>query len=123
MTGARWRHYRTEGGSFPVREYLAGLDAEARELVLAAMREASLRGRIATRQVSGEIREVRATRSRSRDQFRVLFAYQGRRDQVMLALVAFTKKTETTPSAEIKRAERRLGDWLRRGGPPARQGR
>ncbi len=42
---------------FPVREYLAGLDPEARALVLAAMKEAQLAGRSATRQIKGEIRE------------------------------------------------------------------
>ena len=98
-----------------MREYLAGLDPEARALVLAAMKEAQLAGRSATRQIKGEIREIRATRSRSRDQFRVLFAFEGQRDQIMLALAAFTKKTETTPANEIKRAERRLADWRHRG--------
>ncbi len=115
MAERSWRQYRTEGGVFPVREYLASLDPEARALVLAAMKEAQLVGRSATRQIKGEIREVRATRARARDQFRVLFAFEGQRDQIMLALTGFTKKTETTPANEIKRAERRLADWRHRG--------
>ena len=114
MTDRRWRHYRTTAGVFPVREYLATLDPEARTLVLTAMREAALVGRSATRQVKGELREVRATRSRTRDQFRVLFVFEGRRDKVLLALVGFTKKTENTPEATIKLAERRLRDWRKR---------
>lgn len=113
----RWRYYRTEAGTAPVREYLAGLDDEARGLVLTAMAGARRAGREATRQVRGEIREVRARRGRTNDHFRVLFAFEGRRDQVMLAVVGFTKKTEQTPAAEIELAERRLRDWPRRARP------
>lgn len=114
MSERRWRQYRTTAGAFPVREYLSSLDPEARTLVLTAMAEAAQLGRQVTRQVKGEIREVRATRSRSRDQFRVLFAFEGKRDRVLLALVGFTKKTESTPDAKVKLAERRLQDWRSR---------
>ncbi len=46
--------------------------------------------------------------------FRVLFATEGRRGQVLLSLEGFSKKTQKTPSAKIRLAERRLADWRRR---------
>src|ERR671911_2343792 len=45
----------------------------------------------------------------------VLFATEGAKSQVLLAVSAFTKKTQKTPVAEIRLAERRLADWRRRG--------
>lgn len=47
--------------------------------------------------------------------FRVLFAEEGSRGQVLLALEGFNKKTQKTPPSMIKLAKRRLADWRRRG--------
>ncbi|MGH9137202.1 MAG: type II toxin-antitoxin system RelE/ParE family toxin [Acidimicrobiales bacterium] len=44
-----------------------------------------------------------------------MFAAEGSRGQVLLAVSAFSKKTQKTPPREITLAERRLGDWRRRG--------
>ncbi|MGH3031715.1 MAG: type II toxin-antitoxin system RelE/ParE family toxin [Gaiellaceae bacterium] len=49
--------------------------------------------------------------------FRVLFAAEGRRDQVLLSLEGFSKKTRKTPLEKIRLAERRLADWRRRAHP------
>jgi phage-related protein len=46
--------------------------------------------------------------------YRVLFATEGARGQVLLAVSAFSKKTQKTPPREITLAERRLADWRRR---------
>ena len=47
--------------------------------------------------------------------YRILFAPQGRRGQVLLALTAFKKKTQKAPSRLIRLAEQRLRDWEERG--------
>ena len=52
--------------------------------------------------------------------FRVLFSPEGRAQQVLLALGAFTKKTQKTPARTIELAERRLSDWRSRGRPANR---
>lgn len=47
--------------------------------------------------------------------YRVLFAEQGKKGRVLLALEGFTKKTQKTPPAKIKLAKKRLSDWESRG--------
>ena len=65
------------------------------------------------RHLRGDIWEVRIDAERKA--FRVLFSSEGRSQQVLLALEAFTKKTQKTPARAIQLAERRLADWRRRG--------
>jgi phage-related protein len=111
----RWRDYRTEKGKRPVKEFfdkLSDVDAAA---VVAAMRDVQERGLPAARHLRGDIYEVRA--EGDRQIFRVLFATEGRRGQVLLSLEAFSKKTRKTPPEKIRLAERRLVDWRRRGRP------
>jgi phage-related protein len=60
-----------------------------------------------------EIHEVKA--DGARQTFRVLFATEGRHDQVLLSLEAFSKKTQKTPPAKIRLAKRRLHEWRARG--------
>jgi phage-related protein len=60
-----------------------------------------------------DIWEVRATGDRVI--YRVLFATEGTRSQILLALSAFKKKTQKTPPAEVALAQGRLADWRRRG--------
>jgi phage-related protein len=57
-----------------------------------------------------------STRSAAGDRvaYRVLFATEGARGQVLQALEAFKKKTQKTPPAAIALAERRLRDWRAR---------
>ena len=77
------------------------------------MRDVAQDGLVAARHLRGDIYEVRA--SGDRQAFRVLFANEGRRGQILLALEAFSKKTQRTPAPQMELAERRLADWRARG--------
>lgn len=55
------------------------------------------------------IYEIRA--DGDRQAYRLLFAVEGRQGQVLLALEAFSKKTQKTPPGTIDLAARRLTDW------------
>jgi len=57
-----------------------------------------------------EVRAIYNTRA-----YRILFACEGRFNQVLLSLEGFQKKTQQTPRANIKLAEQRLAEWRRRG--------
>ena len=110
----RWRFYRTAGGSTPARAFLTGatLPADDRDEILAAMKDVQVNGLAAARHLHGDIYEVRATGARAA--YRVLFATEGAKSQVLLAVSAFSKKTQRTPPDEIATAERRLADWRAR---------
>lgn len=43
--------------------------------------------------------------------YRLLFATEGSRSQVLLGLSVFSKRTQKTPPVEIALALRRLADW------------
>lgn len=77
------------------------------------MKDVQLNGLPVARHVRGDVYEVRATGAHAA--YRVLFATEGARSQVLLAVSAFAKTTRRTPPAEIALAERRLADWRRRG--------
>lgn len=77
---------------------------------MAEVRELGLE---AARKLRGEIWEVRADGNRVIH--RVLFAREGRRSFILLALVGFAKKTQRTPPDVILLAEQRLADWRSRG--------
>ena len=81
--------------------------------ILAAMTEVRQEGTRAARHLAGDIYEVRADGERVI--YRVLFAGEGKQSQVLLALVAFKKKTQKTPPEQIRLAQRRLRDWRARG--------
>jgi len=87
-------------------------DSEAAS-VLAGMAEVRDRGLAAARHLDGDIWEVRIDGDRVI--YRILFAEEGVRGQVLLALEGFNKKTQRTPRATIVLAKRRLSDWRRRG--------
>jgi phage-related protein len=105
----RWRDYRTGKGKRPVKDFFDELSDTDAAAVVAAMRDVQNRGLLAARHLQGEIYEVRA--EGDRQIFRVLFATEGRRGQVLLSLEAFSKKTRKTPPEKIRLAERRLADW------------
>jgi phage-related protein len=63
----------------------------------------------AARHLEGDIYEVRADGERVI--YRVLFAREGASNHILLALVAFKKKTQKTPPAEIRLASKRLKGW------------
>jgi phage-related protein len=109
----RWRDYRTAAGRRPVKEFVDELSDVDAAAVVAAMQDVRNEGLAAARHLRGEIYEVRA--DGDRQTFRILFAPEGRRSQVLLALEGFSKKTQKTPPEKITVAERRLADWRRRG--------
>lgn len=94
-------------------EALDGLSDDDAASVIAAMADVRDRGLEAARHLQDEIWEVRADGDRVI--YRVLFATQGARSQILLALEAFEKKTQKTHPAKITLAKRRLRDWKRRG--------
>ena len=77
------------------------------------MKQVAREGLRFARHLRGDIWEVRIDAERKA--FRVLFSAEGRAQQVLLALEAFTKKAQKTPVRTIDLAERRLADWRRRG--------
>ena len=112
-TKRRWRDYRTAAGRRPIKEFIDRLSDVDAAAVVAAMKDVRETGLAAARHLRGEIYEVRA--DGDRQTFRILFAPEGRRRQVLLALEGFSKKTQKTPSEKFQLAERRLADWRRRG--------
>jgi phage-related protein len=113
VVGRRWRDYETAAGTRPVKEFIASLsDADAAE-VAAAMAEVKQDGLRAARHLRGEIWEVRA--NGEFETFRVLFASEGLKGRILLALEGFSKKDQKTPPHLIKLAEKRLADWRDRG--------
>ncbi len=77
------------------------------------MKDVQSNGIEVARHLRGDIYEVRADGRQAT--YRVLFATEGARSQVLLGLSGFSKKTRRTPPAEIALAERRLRDWRARG--------
>lgn len=81
--------------------------------IVAGMLDVRERGLRAARHLEGDVWEVRVDGDRVI--YRVLFALEGAHGQILLALVAFNKKTQQTPRPALDLAQRRLGDWRRRG--------
>ena len=107
--GHRWRDYRTPSGARPVKHFLDGLSVEDRAEVAAAMADVRIEGLRVARHIRGEIYEVRAEGPRA--SVRVLFAQEGNKGRILLALDAFEKKSQKTPDRLIRLAEKRLADW------------
>ena len=105
--------YETASGRRPVRDFLRLLSDEDAAAVAAAMADVRDRGLEEARHLRDDIYEVRADGERAA--YRILFAPEGRQHQVLLALEAFSKKSQTTPPRAIALAQRRLADWRRRG--------
>ncbi len=114
MVRRRWRFYTTSAGRNPVREFLVAdrLPVGDRDEILAAMKDVEVNGLEVARHLRGDIYEVRADGRQAT--YRVLFAAEGKRSQVLLGLSGFSKKTQKTPPDEIVLAERRLRDWRAR---------
>jgi len=113
MRRRRWRFYETASGAKPVQSFLDNLTAAEAAEVVAAMKEVARDGLRFARHLRSDIWEVRAEAERKA--FRVLFSSEGRFQQVLLALEAFTKKTQKTPARTVELAERRLSDRRSRG--------
>jgi phage-related protein len=112
-TKRRWRDYRTAAGGRPIKEFIDGLSDVDAAAVVAALKDVRETGLVLARHLRGEIYEVRA--DGDRQTFRILFAAEGQRGQILLALEGFSKKMQKTPPEKIQLAERRLADWRRRG--------
>src|SRR5262249_14006667 len=82
----RWRDYRTEQGRSPVREFIRALPLDHQAAIVAEMGAVSAEGLAAARHLQDEIYEVRA--SAGEVQYRVLFAQEGHRSQILLSLEA-----------------------------------
>jgi len=80
------------------------------------MKDVQRNGLRVAKHLRGPIHEVTADGEAAT--FRVLFASVGRKENVLLALEAFSKKTQKTPAHTLKLAERRLADWIARGREP-----
>ncbi len=91
---------------------MGGLSDSDAAAVLAGMKDVQINGNRVAHRIDGDIYEVRV--AGNRQAFRVLYATEGKEDQVLLALEAFSKKTQKTPNQIIRLAERRLADWRSR---------
>ena len=109
----RWRFYKAASGNQPVREFLSNLSDEDARTLAAEMKEVAREGLTLARHLRGDIYEVRA--DGETQSYRILFAPEGRHHHILLALEAFSKKTQKTPPDKIKLAERRLKDWREQG--------
>jgi phage-related protein len=109
----RWRDYKAPSGRSPVEKFIEELSDSDAAAVLAGMEEVRDRGLPAARHLDGDIWEVRVDGDRVI--YRILFAEEGSRGQILLALDGFNKKTQKTPRVTIELAKRRLADWRRRG--------
>jgi phage-related protein len=96
-----------------VKEFLDGLAAEDRAEVVAAMADVRMEGLRVARHVRGDIHEVRAQGPHA--SMRLLFAQEGEKGRILLALEGFEKKTQKTPDRLIRLAEKRLAGWRSRG--------
>ena len=67
---------------------------------------------VAARHLKGELYEVRAEGIHA--SYRLVFAEEGAKGRVLLALHAISKKTQKTSPQAIALAERRLRDWRHR---------
>ena len=109
----RWRDYETKAGARPVKKFIDSLSDYDAAAIVAAMQEVREEGLHSARHLSGDIWEVRAAGDRVI--YRVLFAPEGKRERILLALEASKKKTQKTPPEAIRLAQRRLRDWRERG--------
>lgn len=95
-----------------MKRFLDGLPADDRAEVAAAMADVRTEGLRVARHLRGDIYEVRAEGPRA--SVRILFAQEGKKGRVLLALGGFEKKTQKTPDRLIRLAETRLADWRSR---------
>lgn len=106
--------YTTERGDSPVDDFLDELDKKSRAKVAAHLSLLEKQGPHLKRPyadvVRGKIRELRI--HQGSNQYRILYFFQVR-DQIVLTH-AFSKKTQQLKETDIKLAERRMEDWLRR---------
>jgi phage-related protein len=76
------------------------------------MKDVVTAGVSSARHLRGDIYEVRAEVDRVA--YRILFAPEGMRGHILLALVGYRKQTRRAPQRVIELAERRLAEWRSR---------
>jgi len=81
-----------------------GTAATDRAVVTAATEDAALHGNPFAHHLRGDIYEVRARTAEQ--QLRILYATEGRSDQVLLALHVISKKSRTGPDRDISTVAR-----------------
>jgi phage-related protein len=67
----------------------------------------------AARHLRGDIYELRA--DGADNSYRLLFATEGKKSRILLGLHVMAKHTQQAPEPDIRKAERRLGEWRQRG--------
>ena len=116
-TRRQWRFYRTASGQEPVREFLwdRHLPDEDAAAIAAVMTEVRNAGRAHpdVNHLRGDIWQLEV-RGRSAI-YRLLFAEEGRYQQVLLALEVVNKKWQKAKRQHLELAEKRLADWRERG--------
>lgn len=111
----RWRCYRTSLGREIVKDELRALGVPARAAVSAAMKRHG-RGELMhyeEEHLGGELHAVRVFLDGKT--YRLLYAYEGAHDQVLLALHCLHKKDRKLPRQARNLALKRLKDWRTRG--------
>lgn len=106
--------YTTERGDSPIDHFLDGLGKKSRAKIAAHLSLLEEEGPNLKRPyadvVRGKIRELRIHYGSSH--YRILYFFQVR-DQIVL-VHALSKKTQQLREKDIKLAERRMQDWMRR---------
>lgn len=109
-------YYRDREGKEPAANFIDALSNEARAKVFRIIKLLRDYGVLLkepyTKQIKGKIRELRIRDNQGA--IRILyFTYTGKR---FILLHGFIKKTNKTPSREIELAEKRMDDFIQRGG-------
>ena len=99
----QWRDYQTENGTRPIKDFLLKLPDEDRAAIFEEMEHVRKYGKSVARHLHKDIYEVRAIYNTKA--YRILFACQGRFEQILLSLEGFQKKTQSTPKRSINLAE------------------
>lgn len=109
-------HYRDNDGNEPTADFINSLPDKTKARVLRIIKLLKEYGVLLkepyTKQIKGKIRELRIKDAQGN--IRVLyFTYTGQR---FILLHGFVKKTDKTPSRDIEIAEKRMKDFIQRGG-------
>ena len=94
------------------QEVLDGLSDTDAAAVAAGLKDVQVNGNRVAHHLGGDIYEVRV--AGDGQAFRVLYATEGKEEQILLALEAFSKKTQKTPIRTIRLAKQRLASWRSR---------
>jgi len=95
-----------------VRDFIAALSDHDAGQIAAAMRDVRESGLAVARHLRGDLYEVRA--DGVDESYRLLFSAEGRKSRVLLSLLVLSKRTQRTPTRDLRLAEHRLADWRRR---------